>query len=54
MSSTPSQSNEVVHAPFAKNPELFLDDFGLEEDLEKIQQEADACIVAVKVHNERR
>jgi len=36
MSSLHSQSNEVVHAPFVENPELFLEDSGMEEDLEQI------------------
>ena len=49
----PSQSNEVVCAPFVENLELFLEDLGMEEDPEQIQQEVDACIVAVMVHNER-
>ena len=50
----PSQSNEVVCAPFIVNPELFPEDLEMEEDPEKIQHKADACIVAVMVHNERR
>src|SRR5882724_10063700 len=54
MSSMPSQSNEVIHAPFFKNPELFPEDSELEEDPEQIQQEVDACIAAVRVCNERR
>jgi len=49
----PSQSNEVVHATFVENLELFPEDSGMEEDPEQIQQEVDACIVAVMVHNER-
>jgi len=36
MSSMPSQSNEVIHAPFVKNLELFLEDLELEEDPEQI------------------
>ena len=54
MSSSPSQSNEVIHAPFIGNPELFPEDLGMEEDPEEIQQVEDAHIVAVLVHNERR
>jgi len=54
MSSSPSQSNEVVHAPFVENPELFLEDSEMEEDPEKIRQEVDICIAVVIVHNERR
>jgi len=54
MSSMPSQSNEVIHAPFIENPELFPEDLELEEDPEQIQQEADVHIVAVRVHNEKR
>jgi len=54
MSSKPSQSNEVIHAPFVENLELFPDDSELEEDLEQIQQEADVHIVEVRVCNEKR
>ena len=54
MSSSPSQSNEVACAPFVENLESFLEDSGMEEDPEEIQWEADACIVAVMVHNEMR
>ena len=54
MSSMPSQSNEVICAPFIENPELFLEDSGMEEDLEQIRQEADAHIAVVMVRNERR
>jgi len=54
MSSSPSQSNEVICAPFIGNLELFLEDLGMEEDLEEIQWVVDACIAAVLVHNERR
>ena len=54
MSSMPSQSNEVVHATFVENLELFPEDSGMEEDPEQIQQEADGCIAAVMVHHERR
>jgi len=50
----PSHSNEVVRAPFFENMELFPEDSGMEEDLEQIQQEVDACIAVVMVHNERR
>jgi len=54
MSSIPSQSNEVINSPFIENWELFLQDSELEVDPEKIQQEADAHILAVRVHNEQR
>ena len=49
----PCLSNKATIAPFIKNLELFLEDLEL-EDQEKIQQEADAHIVAVRVCNERR
>ena len=54
MSSMPSQSNEVVHAPFIENLELFPEDSELEEDLEQIQQEVDAHIAVARVCNEMR
>jgi len=57
MSTTPSQSNEVIaNAPSFGNPELFWVDLDVEEeeDPEKIQWEADKCIMAVKIHNEKR
>jgi len=53
MSTMPSQSNKVTNAPF-KNPELFQEDLDVEEDPEKIQQEADKHIVAVNICNEKR
>jgi|SRR5882724_2370911 len=54
MSSSPSQSNEVVHAPLVENLELFPEDSGMEEDPEEIRWEADACIEVVMVCNEKR
>ena len=54
MSSLPSKSNEAIHAPFIENLELFPEDSGMEEDLEQIWQDVDACIAVVMVFNERR
>jgi len=54
MSTMPSHLNEVTNTPFFENPELFQEDSDVEEDPEKIQQEADEHIVSVKIHNERR
>ena len=51
MFSIPGQSNKVAIAPFVKTPELFLEDLELEEDPEKIQQEVDVHIAAVRVCN---
>src|SRR5882724_3534944 len=57
MSTTPSQSNEVItNAPSFRKLELFQADSDMEEeeDPEKIQQDAEECIMAVKIHNEKR
>jgi len=43
-------NNEVTNAPFFGNPELFWEDLDVEEDLEKIQWEADKHIVALRIH----
>ena len=54
----PILSNKVIitNAPSFGNPELFQvdSDEEEEEDLEKIEWEADEQIVAVKIHNEKR
>jgi len=49
-----SQIRKPILDTFIENPELFPEDSDLEEDLEKIQQEVDVCIAAVRVHNERK
>ena len=53
MSTTPSQSNEAVtaNAPSLRNVDLFQVDSDAEEeeDLEKIQGEANAKVVAAKI-----
>src|SRR5882724_2441682 len=58
MYTMPSLSNEVIiaNAPSFGILELFWVDLDVEkeEDLEKIQWEADERIVAVKIHNEKR